>query len=268
MEVLGLFLAALAIAFALYQTFRQTGPRLRFQYVGQRLIEGGKGLLPKEIVVQFEGTRVPRVSLSRINIWNAGRTAVRRDDIASGDPIRFSFGTDATILKVEIIRCSRAANNSEVSVENEDRGVFRYSFLFLDHFDGASIRVLHTGKAMQPEASGTIIGAPKGIECVSRIEDRQKFRDFYRFWDMSRRRSNVFGTSIGVTIGMVITLIAILLPQELLIRYVLSNISKFGVNTSITWVRIIIAAFGISYMAVFLYIDWAFRRKFAWLDQE
>lgn len=165
----GALLGVLGIGFGIYQIFRRMGARLVYQYMGQQLIEGDDGLLPNEVVVQFDGKQVPRLSLSQIIVWNDGRAAVRGDEIAPKDPIRFSFGDNAEILKVEILKRTRAANESIASIEVKSRKDVLYHFSFLDHRDGVLIRVLHTGTRTWPQCSGTLIGLPKGVESFGRV---------------------------------------------------------------------------------------------------
>jgi len=166
---IGVFLGAIGVAFGIYQIVRRTGPQLKYQYMNQSLIEAGGGLLPNEIVVQYDGKQVPRVSRSQIIIWNAGLTAVRGEDVIPDHLINFVFGGNAQILKVEITRYTRNANKSFVSVDNQDRKRFIYTFSFLDRNDGVLIRILHTGDNTQPKCLGTIIGMPKGVEYFGRI---------------------------------------------------------------------------------------------------
>ncbi len=165
----GVLVGTLGLGFGIYQLLRRTGGRLAYQYMGQLLIEGGGGLLPNELVVQYEGQPIPRVSQCQMVIWNKGRSPVRGEDIIAEHPIRFSFGDGAEILKVEIVRVTRVPNDSRSTVEAGDRRFVRFDFSFLDRNDGALLRVLHTGSRQKPRCTGTIIGLPKGVEYLGRI---------------------------------------------------------------------------------------------------
>ncbi|MGH6881083.1 MAG: hypothetical protein ACREFM_09200, partial [Hypericibacter sp.] len=166
---LGAILGLLGLAFGVYQIYRRTGARLLYQCRGQKLIDGNRGLLPNSIVVHYDGKPVPRVSLSQIVIWNAGRAPVRGVDITLQDPLMFSFGDDAEILRVDIAKCTRGSIGPAVIIDDTAPGRFKCSFSFLDHHDGLLIRVIHTGNRTVPHSSGTIIGLPKGLEYFGRI---------------------------------------------------------------------------------------------------
>lgn len=176
----GAVIGVVGLVFGIYQLFRRSGPKLAYQYVGQRLIDDGEGLLPGNVVIQYDGKPVKRLSLSQIIVWNAGDQAVRQADIVNSDPIRFSFDDDAEILSVEIEKTTRAANECMVEPLPNRRGGFFYRFAFLDRNDGVLIRVLHTGSITRPDCLGTVIGLPKGIQSLGRIPVQFNKRRFAR----------------------------------------------------------------------------------------
>jgi hypothetical protein len=165
----GAIIGVIGVGFGIYQILHRTGPKLSFQYTGQRLIDGGEALLPKNVVVEYDGKSVARLSLSQIIVWNDGEAAVRGQDIVDNDPLRFCFGNNAEILSVEIEKMTRKANGFAVNVHLDQSGCVVCTFGFLDRNDGALIRVLHTGQMTKPICFGTIVGLPNGIQFLGKV---------------------------------------------------------------------------------------------------
>lgn len=165
----GAVIGVIGVGFGIYQILHRAGPKLSYQYIGQRLIDGGEALLPQNVVVQYDGKPVKRLSLSQIIVWNGGEAAIRGQDIVDDDPVRFCFGDDAEILSVEIEKATRRANDSTAHAHPDKPGCLVFKFGFLDHHDGVLIRVLHTGQKTKPTSFGTIVGLPRGIQFLGKV---------------------------------------------------------------------------------------------------
>lgn len=161
---IGILIGILGLCFALYQHFRHKGPRLVYQYFGQRLIEGESAILPKDVDVSYKGVPVPRLALTQIIIWNAGHSSIRGKDIVKDDQPTIKFDDETKVLNAEISKTTRSVNKSRLITNSDDQGTCKYTFDFLDSDDGVLLRILHTGKVTRPKVDGTIIGLTKGIE--------------------------------------------------------------------------------------------------------
>lgn len=166
---IGALIGLVGVIFAIYQIVRRLGAKPSYQYDGQLLISNGRGLLPNEVSVLFNGAAVPRISMTYIVFWNDGQSTIRGSDILDTSPVTFSF-KDAQILKAEIIRVTRDVIEATAkTVRDGDDGVV-VNFRFLDARDGFVIKILHTSEKTVPYFCGTIMGVPEGVRCRGRID--------------------------------------------------------------------------------------------------
>ena len=87
-------------------------------------------------------------------------TTIRRDDIASADPILLRLRDDAKVLDAEIVSQQNQASCVSVKVSKSDRSAVSIDFDFLDYNQPTLIRVVHTGNSDSPiSLQGQIIGA-------------------------------------------------------------------------------------------------------------
>ncbi|AKC09394.1 MULTISPECIES: hypothetical protein [Rhizobium/Agrobacterium group] len=168
----GTLLGVLGIGFAVYQIFKRSEAKPVFQYSGQKLISSNGGLLPNEVTVQFHGTTVPRISLTSIVFWNHGQATIKGGDVSDKYPLTFSF-EGGQILKVEVVKVTRAAIEASASVLTNDASRLRVAFSFLDAGDGFVLKILHTGEGTKPTFSGTIVGVPLGVKSLGRVTNYQ-----------------------------------------------------------------------------------------------
>ena len=106
---------------------------------------GGNSVLPDEIEFLFRGTKVPKVTLSRIAVWNSGNQTLTGDQIVDGDPLRIVTSEGSEILEASILKRTRQVNEfSCVRVNDVPNGAF-CRFDYLDPQDGALIQIIHTG---------------------------------------------------------------------------------------------------------------------------
>ncbi len=259
----------LGLGFGVYQIARRTGPRLVYQHRGQRLIEADGGLLPQEVVVYFDGKEVPRLSLSEIVIWNAGKAPLRGNDISHLDPIALSFGSDGEILKANIEKRSRSANSLELHLFEDEKNKLSISFEFLDHNDGAYIRVLHSGDRLTPRCSATIVGLPKGLEYYGRIH-QQSYGSLRRYRQSRRSRRRNSTDTLELAMAATIELIDAssmylfmgIIGLLTLVLAAFPNILALLGQTPTMQDRTFMASMGIIYGSTNLYVFWSRRRRF------
>ncbi|HXC50956.1 MAG TPA: hypothetical protein VN634_08735 [Candidatus Limnocylindrales bacterium] len=167
-DLLELGIGVAGLLFGLYQTFRTTSGRLFCCVSGEHLIRADGVTSPSGLTLLYRGKPVPRVSLTRVVLWNVGRAPVRRADLVSSDPLQFNFSPGAHVLDVEILRVTREATQVTAFPIPEGHAVV-CNFEFLDKGDGVAFQVLHTDDRIRPAIGGTIIGLPNGCEYVGSI---------------------------------------------------------------------------------------------------
>ena len=153
---------SIVIAYILYRASR-IGPRPVFQYRSINLIEKEKQALPSDVEIFFRGKKVSRLTKTYIIFWNSGKSTLYGKDIVDDDPLRFSFGKDAEILRARIPKITKKMNKFEARINPKSPNEVIINFDYLDPNDGAVIEILHTSIQRTPECKGTIRGVPKGI---------------------------------------------------------------------------------------------------------
>lgn len=133
----------------------------------------------QRIKILFDDEEVTLIVATLITFWNAGNATLRREDVASVDPISFKF-EDGRVLVARINRISRSSNDSHVSLIPDSPEQVRLEFEFLDPGDGVEIVVIHTSGNLMPSVRGTIKGVKKGIKMVKRQAGRRliEYHDF------------------------------------------------------------------------------------------
>lgn len=159
---IGVGLGVIALLYALYEGTKKRGPRLAFQHIGSRLIGESADLLPDELEVTYAGSVVKNLSLTRIVIWNSGRSPLRNSDVPATDRIKIYFQDESEILRAEVTQVTRDVNALSIEVDSVNRKYVEVRFDFMDPGDGSLISVWHTSQKTAPKLSGTVIGQKNG----------------------------------------------------------------------------------------------------------
>lgn len=126
------------------------------------------------IVYQREGSPPENVTgayLYFLRLANLGKEPIRREDLAPGDPPRLEV-SDARVLDIALASISREVINlslESLATTSAGAATRRISFDFLDHEDGAVIRILTDKPRARLRVLGTVIGMPQGILPINRI---------------------------------------------------------------------------------------------------
>jgi hypothetical protein len=162
---LGTLLGIAGIVFAVLTyiwTRRRTS--LAYVYLGEHLLGSASDALPPEIVVQYDGMSIPRLTKSTLIFWNSGENTVSGEDIVDKDPLRFRVGDDGKILSISIVKSSRAVNDfSFRELPDQIFNEMGFTFNFLDANDGVVVEILHTSTDRRPSIKGTLKGLPQGF---------------------------------------------------------------------------------------------------------
>lgn len=156
--VVGLMGIVLAVTF--YLRSRRKA-RLAFQYYHVTFVGGLDAVFPDEVEIRFAGTVVPRITGSRIVIWNCGDRTVDGKNLVAGDPLRVEIPQEGQILRHTILRQTRGVNGWKVDRSTANR--LDITFDFVDPGDGFSLEVIHTQLGSELDVVGTIRGIPKGL---------------------------------------------------------------------------------------------------------
>nr|BFD39072.1 hypothetical protein FFPRI1PSEUD_05710 [Pseudomonas sp. FFPRI_1] len=162
---LGTLLGIAGIVFAVLTylwTRRRTS--LAYVYLGEHLLGSASDALPPEIVVQYDGISIPRLTKSILIFWNSGENTVSGEDIVDKDPLRFHVGDDGQILSISVLKSSRAVNDfSFRALPDHNLNEIGFTFNFLDENDGVVVEILHTSTDRKPRIKGTLKGLPQGF---------------------------------------------------------------------------------------------------------
>lgn len=138
--------------------------RLSYQSASVSLVGTSKSEFSKRLELRYDGVVVPRVTASRIVVWNSGRETIHGSQIAPSEPLRLRFESGARVLSVEKTRETRPATLAVASNDPADPSAVTLTFDFLDPGDGIAVYVVHSGGATAPELVGTVKGIPGGFK--------------------------------------------------------------------------------------------------------
>lgn len=128
------------------------------------------------VIFQHHGQpeeRLDSVYVRFLRFVNLGRESIRKDDIAPANPLRISVEGVRT-LDITLSGVSRSVNRVALTKQSisEDNYSANITFDYLDHKDGAVIKILTVGGEGTPVIYGDIIGIPSGIKNVDDVSSR------------------------------------------------------------------------------------------------
>lgn len=144
--------------------------RLAYQVDSYTLLGVDSSILPSALEIRFSGQSVPRITASRVVVWNAGNTTVVGSDVVESDPLRLELDGEGSILQASIACATRKANDLRLDAGEKGSSVLVLPFDFLDPEDGAHLRVLHSGGRNALRLTGTIRGMRSGPVYYGRTE--------------------------------------------------------------------------------------------------
>ncbi|RNI30933.1 hypothetical protein EFA69_06480 [Rufibacter immobilis] len=107
--------------------------------------------------VSYKGSKVLNLTVTRFIIWNSGNVTIRRDDIASKDPLRIAIVNEGGFLDYQVVREVNKVNDFTVTPIANGRELL-IDFEYLDHNDGIIIQTYHTSTIPFVRLLGTIKG--------------------------------------------------------------------------------------------------------------
>ena len=168
---IGTVLALLGLL-AAYYFYRksQRQPRISHQRSEVAIVGGGTTDFPSDLQIRFGDKVVPRVTSTRIILWNSGNETFSRNQLLDDDPLRVEISEGETILQASVLRRTRGVNNLVLAMNEESPRSANIAFEYLDPEDGATLEVLHTDSRTNLGIKGTIKGLPHGLSDWGLIE--------------------------------------------------------------------------------------------------
>jgi hypothetical protein len=118
--------------------------------------------MPSDVKLTYKNVEVPRVTKSLIFLLNSGNSTVKGEDIVEDDSLRIVLPEGSKVLDVSVLKHTKEANKFTAKERKDFPNEVVCTFKYLDHGDGATIRILHTG-GKDIKFKGEIIGIPEGV---------------------------------------------------------------------------------------------------------
>ncbi len=129
-----------------------------------------------DIYVVFKPNDMPEQRLKGVHVTfvrfaNFGTEPIRRNDIASANPLRIVID-DVQILDVSLTAVSRSVCQVELKQNPNQPTETFIDFEFLDYEDGALLKILTESRPKAIRLEGDIIGMPKGIKTTQELGNK------------------------------------------------------------------------------------------------
>lgn len=162
----------------------------------------------KKIEIKYNNTIISNLSVTKIALWNSGKDSIRRNDIASSDPILVCTKDNIILYDFEIVH-AKPVNN--IVAEKISENSISISFEFLDFHEGIVLNVYHNGKNNNDiEIKGTLIGSEKISKAITKDYLSDKFEFMSKPINFLINHQNKFyhfiGWFVGIPIGIIILL--------------------------------------------------------------
>lgn len=116
--------------------------------------------------------RIGSVYVRYLKMANLGREPIRGEDIAPANPLRV-FSKGVRVLDISLTSVTREVNRLALQEEatSSDESSTKITFDFLDHMDGALLKILTVGGKGTIRLAGDIIGMPEGIKSAGDLRN-------------------------------------------------------------------------------------------------
>jgi hypothetical protein len=237
------------------------GARPTCQMQSLRLLGKEEQALPPEVEIHFKSKNIPRLALTNIFLWNAGKESMQGTQIVQEDPLRCEFEPGDEILKAQVGACTRAVNKVALREPADKPHSVLVDFDYLDPGDGARIDILHTSKLRYPQLLGSVRGVPKGVKFLL-ASPAPPFH-----WSLhlvAAKRRLLYGMlSITMFLGLV-SIILGCLPDPWLdgIKHTMKLGTERPPSNPISAFRFALIAVGCAYTLIPLLAMWLRRKKY------
>lgn len=155
------WIGILGIAIALGTWWHQTKSRDFAATVSPAVGEIVKAGVVSDIAVTYRGTPITgSLRAYQVAIWNAGREAIRRDDILK--PFRITWQPDAVVLDAKILRKTREEAGLQIARVTSTDHFLDIDLKIMERNDGALLQFLVSGDSkFDVSIEGTIVDQGK-----------------------------------------------------------------------------------------------------------
>ncbi|MBI3110609.1 MAG: hypothetical protein HYZ01_03450 [Ignavibacteriales bacterium] len=109
--------------------------------------------------VSYDGIPVPRLTATKVAIWNGGTETIRNTDLTEVDPLRISLSPQSAVLSCSTLAEAAPANRFALGTNSNSERPITIKFDFIDPKQGLVVMVLHTGDALTKiSLEGTVKG--------------------------------------------------------------------------------------------------------------
>lgn len=157
--IIGLIIAILSLYFTYYFFNKGLREKKPFYTIMTRGIIGNFGTDIQCLKILYDGKEIKNLSESRIAFWNGGKETISHSDVPKNDKIKIRPEEGYRILSAKLHYAINDSNNYQIHLKE---GEVEVNFDHIDHQEGCSIQVFHTGKtSWSLKVTGSIIGAGK-----------------------------------------------------------------------------------------------------------
>jgi hypothetical protein len=208
----GLIISILSVYFYL-NSIRK--PLIGIYKIGYSLIDYDE-VKSSKIEAIIDGQKIDKLIKTSIYIWNKGNKVLRNNDIAEKDKLRIVWSENELVYNASIGKVNNKIVNAEILNDFDNRNI-NISFDYLNPKDGMRIDILHNSFSKNFNIEGTIIGTKRSIKNLN-MKDPEKL---FRVLDFLVSRNSI--KYIIIPIGIVFLLLALLLPDSLLEKFISDN---------------------------------------------
>lgn len=172
LEVVALSATTLSLALSVYfyrRSKRERDPRF---HVHTNHVITGTGDEFDDLRLLWKDQAIPDFSVTTVFVWNSGREAIRKEDLAGDQKFRIRLPSENKLLDTSLNFQSTATNETRTHREDETA---TFSFDYLNHQQGIAIQILHTGEL--DEKATQVAGDVKGGRPLRRWRPPQTGRN-------------------------------------------------------------------------------------------
>lgn len=141
---MNLIVALLSLVVVLYQAFRKPQKKEPCGYIRTLELARNDEGFSEDLKFVYKGQEIKRLVVSTIFFWNNGKNEIIRDDIDEHDPLRIEL-KDSQLLDYQLLYPDNNNESLTLSPHVDEKSI-RINFNFLNHQEGAVVRVYHTSQ--------------------------------------------------------------------------------------------------------------------------
>lgn len=140
-----------------YYLYSKSKTKYRLHYVVREtsVVSLSGPEISEYLEIFFTGRKVPRVTSSKIILWNTGNAPISPEDFLSENLLKVSFAENqAEVLEASVLEADTPENGARVRVDENNSVVLEYEVIRPK--EGVVLEILHTGSSGSIKLSGKI----------------------------------------------------------------------------------------------------------------